>query len=565
MRIEFQARVPGRRRFRNAQAAAAVIALLAAVFVSGHRLITPGFLLNTNQLNFTGVREGIETAAQQVDLTNPFNADLRLDSVTLRGEAGAFRFPWNSCVGKTIHPKETCQIVVSFVPPVVGTEKATLEVASINGDRRIVALTGLLNPPAVAPPPPLPLPPSPPPPELNPTVPNTAVTTPNVATSPTPPVTQTKSSPPKVTPPPSATAPSTTTPPPPPSTPPPSTPPPSIPPSTPPPTAATPATPPSTPPPPRKLPPPPPVIGASLTPNPVQFPSITVGSLNIQNVTITNTGDAPFPAGQATIEGDHWNDFRIVTDPCSTRAVTSPCTIRVVFLPSEAGPHRARLLLPGGDKQYAVWLDGTATPPPIPIADLQPARIDLTQMDPEHPIELRNIGNGTLTVTAISLGGRNPDDFMLDTRNCAHAAIGRNQGCTMEVTFRADIARRARRNVSQAIVTLEDNAEGSPRTVVVTGTAASKDPKQVVWRPPESGYVFRPDLPGPRKQTPTPVRPPTDNSNPRHNQRRPRTQPRRNRPPRRRLHLRRPRAITRIVANLRRHQRSRRRQRRKRQ
>jgi hypothetical protein len=241
------------------------------------------------------------------------------------------------------------------------------------------------------------------------------------------------------------------------------------------------------------------VLGASLTPNPVQFPPVTVGAPSLRDVIITNTGDVPFPAGQATIQGDHWNDFRFYSDPCSTRAITSSCTIRVAFLPSEAGQHRAELLLPGGGNQYSVWLDGTATPPPIPVADLQPARIDLTQMDPEHPIELRNVGNGSLAVIGISLGGRNPEDFTLDARNCASAAIGRNQGCTMEVIFRADNARRARRSVSEAVVTLQDNAEGSPHTVTVTGTEASKDPKQVVWRPQEPGYVVKP---APLKQPP---------------------------------------------------------------
>ena len=254
------------------------------------------------------------------------------------------------------------------------------------------------------------------------------------------------------------------------------------------------------------------MIGASLTPNPVQFPAVTVGALSVRDVTITNTGDAPFPAGQATIQGDHWNDFRIVNDPCSTRAITSPCAIRVAFLPSEAGQHRAQLLLPGGGTQYAVWLDGTATPPPIPIADLQPARIDLTQTDPEHPIELRNIGDGTLTVIGISLGGRNPDDFTLDTRNCARAAIGRNQGCTMEVIFRADNARRARRRISEAVVTLQDNAQGSPRTVVVTGTEASNDPKKVVMRPPWPRFVVKPTQPSQYKPPATPAQPPKGNS-----------------------------------------------------
>jgi hypothetical protein len=511
VRIEFQARAPGRRRFRNAHAAAAVLALLAAAFVSGHRLITPGFLLSTNELNFTGVRAGVETAAQHVDLTNPFNADLKLDSVTLRGEVGAYRFPWNGCVGKTIHPKETCQIGVSFVPPVVGTQKATLEVASINGDRRIVALTGLLNPVPVLPVPPASpevIPPAQTPADTTPVAPD-AGTKPVASTTvePPPPAAGT---PPKERPPKATPAPKPTPPPPLQQTPPASQQTPPVSRQTPPPSQQ--APPPTQEPPEHRLP----VIGASLTPNPVQFPPVTMGALSVRDVMITSTGDAPFPAGQATIQGDHWNDFRIVNDPCSTRQVTSPCTIRVVFLPSEAGQHRAELLLPGGGNQYSVLLDGTATPPPIPIADLQPASIELTQMDFAHPIELRNIGNGNLTVSNISLGGRNPGDFTLDTRNCARAVIGRNQGCTMEVIFQADNARRARRTVSEAVVTLQDNAEGSPRTVVVTGTEASKDPKRVVWRPPVPGFVGRPTpfkpTPTPFKPTPTPAQPPRDNS-----------------------------------------------------
>ena len=503
MRIEFQARVPGRRKFRSAHAAAAVLALLAAMFVSGHRLITPGFLLSTNQLNFTGVRVGVETTAQNVDVTNPFNADLVLDSLTLRGEAGAYRFPRNSCVGKTIHPKETCQIGVSFVPAVEGTERATLEVASINGDRRTVELTGLLNlveAPAAKPEASLPV--------LRPdgatAIAPDAGTKPvvNTVEEPPPPA---RITPPKQTPPPAQKS----TPPPPPIT---ST---KLPPPLPPAQDSTPPPPsksqPPPPPPHIQTPPlPPPVIGGSLTPNPVQFAPVTVGSLSVHDVIITNTGDAPFPAGQAEIHGDHWNDFRILTDPCSTRAITSPCAIRLVFLPSEAGQHRAQLLLPSGAKQYSVWLDGMATPPPMPIADLQPQRIDLTQMEPAHPIELRNIGTGNLMVNGISLGGRNPGDFTLETRNCASAVIGRNQGCTMEVIFQADIARRARRKVSDAVVTLQDNAAGSPRIVVVTGTEASTNPKQVVWRPTEPPYIFNPVPPNPRKPAPTP---PPGNSN----------------------------------------------------
>jgi Cep192 domain 4 len=494
VRIEFQARAPQRRRFSTTHAAAAVIALLAAAFVSGHRLITPGFVLSATQLSFTGVQAGVETAAQHVDLTNPFDADLRVESLTLHGEAGAFRFPWNSCVGKTIHPRDTCQIGVSFVPPATGTRNAALDVTSVNGDRRTVALTGILTPPLVArieSPKPADL--EPPTVEL-PLAPNPVEPRPNPVVSPPPAV---EVAPPKPVIPPPA-----------------------------PPVAPKPA-------PPLPVAPPRPVIAASLRPNPLEFPSVNVGALSVREVTISNTGNAPFPAGQAEIQGDHWNDFRIVNDPCSTRAITSTCAIRVAFIPSEAGQHRATLVLSGGGAVSSAWLDGTATPPPRPIAELQPARVDLTRKDPEHPIELRNVGDGLLDVNTTFLAGKNPEDFSLDPRNCGEAALGRNQGCTMDVVFRADIARREHHKVSEALVTVQDNAEGSPHSVIVTGAEGSNGQKKILLQLGEAaaGYYIgqagqgRPDpreTPVPKGNPPvrgtappqTPQAPPPSNGTP---------------------------------------------------
>jgi len=227
---------------------------------------------------------------------------------------------------------------------------------------------------------------------------------------------------------------------------------------------------------------PPVVIAGSLTPDPIQFPVVQVGAGADQVAKIANTGNAPFHIVQTQIGGEHAGDFHVTDDSCTGRGLApGACFIQVTFRPAEAGHHRAILTVTATDGigPLSVALDGTATPPPVPVADLQPVRVDLTRQDFEHSIELRNLGDGNLVTRNISLGGRNPEDFSLDPRSCANATLARNQSCVMAVVFRADIARRSKHKTSEALVMVTDNAQGSPHTVVVTGTEGSNGHKKV--------------------------------------------------------------------------------------
>jgi hypothetical protein len=215
----------------------------------------------------------------------------------------------------------------------------------------------------------------------------------------------------------------------------------------------------------------------------VQVGGVRVGSGADRDVTIVNTGNAPAPLGQAQIAGDHWNDFHIVDDKCSNRSLAErECRIRISFIPTEAGTHQAVVVVPynGGRARETAWIGGSASPPPVPVAAVQPARVELTRRDFEHSVELRNIGDGRLTVTDIAVGGKNPEDFEVDRRDCLHWALPSGGSCVMAVTFQADMAKRQRHKVSEATLMVQDNAAGGPQTVVLIGREGSTDHKKII-------------------------------------------------------------------------------------
>jgi hypothetical protein len=128
-------------------------------------------------------------------------------------------------------------------------------------------------------------------------------------------------------------------------------------------------------------------------------------------------------------------------------------------------------------------------PPPKPIADLQPARIDLTKAEPRHTIDLRNAGDGALNVTGVTTGGKNPEDFQVDPRECANASLARGGSCTMSVTYLADPAKKRGHRTSETVVNVFNNADGSPQAVTVTGSQSTRDHKKVFLRILEIGAI----------------------------------------------------------------------------
>jgi hypothetical protein len=104
-----------------------------------------------------------------------------------------------------------------------------------------------------------------------------------------------------------------------------------------------------------------------------------------------------------------------------------------------------------------------------PVAQLSPASLNFGSVkrpatSAPQRVTLTNAGTAVLTITSITIGGANPGDFAIAARTCG-ATLAPAASCTIDVTFRPT-ARHAR----SGILSIADNAAGSPHVVALTGT-----------------------------------------------------------------------------------------------
>ena len=201
------------------------------------------------------------------------------------------------------------------------------------------------------------------------------------------------------------------------------------------------------------------LVGAPAGPQTVTLTNNNSTALSITNIAIVAI--APPAAGA---------DFAIA--PGGTCASSLPagmsCTVNLTFTPSVASAESAKLVFTDADPsspQFAT-LTGTGTAN-APVAVLTPTSLDFgsqlvtTPSSPAKTITLKNNGNLVLNITSITSSG----DFA-ETNTCG-ASVPAGMTCTISVTF-TPTATGARTGT----ITITDNANGSPRTVPLTGTGS---------------------------------------------------------------------------------------------
>lgn len=109
-------------------------------------------------------------------------------------------------------------------------------------------------------------------------------------------------------------------------------------------------------------------VGAvALTPDPLDFGNVPVGSSSTATVTARSTGNAPFQAIVTIITGGDVGDLRVTKDTCSLRMLFpgQTCGTTVRFTPSAVGPAEAALVLisDNDDKPHLAMVRGMGTSP----------------------------------------------------------------------------------------------------------------------------------------------------------------------------------------------------------
>lgn len=220
---------------------------------------------------------------------------------------------------------------------------------------------------------------------------------------------------------------------------------------------------------------------ASLSATSLSFGTIQTGTSSPpQTVTLTSNGGQALSVNSISLSGPDASQFKEM-DTCQVPSVLQPtkfCSISITFVPTATGSLQAVLTItddaPGSPQSVQLSGTGEAPPPPAPAVTVTPNPVmfpTITQGSTSSPINVSvtNSGNATLNISSVALTGNNVTDFSMT--NACNGPYAPNAGCTITLTF-TPLAAGQR----SAILSISDDAQNSPQSVQVSGTATAIPP-----------------------------------------------------------------------------------------
>jgi len=203
---------------------------------------------------------------------------------------------------------------------------------------------------------------------------------------------------------------------------------------------------------------------ASLSPSSLNFGNQTVGiTSSPQNVTLTNNGNINLTISLIQITGTNSGDFNQTNNCPSSLRPNNSCKIGVTFTPTTTGTRNAAVSVtdnaPGSPQSAS--LTGVGVLPAVtfsPTSLTFPTQLVFTTSKAQ-PVKLTNTGAGVLLITKISVTVQ-----FKQTNNCP-SSMAPGANCTIIVKFHPST-----KGVFHGVVSVTDNAAGSPQKVPVTGT-----------------------------------------------------------------------------------------------
>jgi hypothetical protein len=190
-----------------------------------------------------------------------------------------------------------------------------------------------------------------------------------------------------------------------------------------------------------------------------------------QAVTLTNVGSADVHVSGVALTGTNTTSFLTSRDTCSgaTLPAAGTCGIRVRFRPDGVGPKSATLEFsddaPGSPRRVA--LSGTGTPGPwltASAAALKFGHVQVGTTSATKSVTLTNTGSASMDITAISIEGANPANFVDLSHTCT-GSLGPDESCTAQLAFHPQSTGEKR-----ATLTIAHTAPKSPYHVELRGT-----------------------------------------------------------------------------------------------
>jgi uncharacterized repeat protein (TIGR01451 family) len=217
---------------------------------------------------------------------------------------------------------------------------------------------------------------------------------------------------------------------------------------------------------------------AVLTPNPVNFGSVVLGSNHQATLSVSNPGTATLHITNGTFTGPNPGDFAAtgLSPGCLGFAVQpgGTCVVTFTFTPGGDGPRSATFTLTdnANPSTQSVTLTGVGT---RPMATVGPSNLDFGSIpvgasSGPHAVTVTSTGDAALHVTGYSFAGANPADFSIIGGSCPAPPfnLGTGSTCTFDVLMSP-----AGSGGRTATLSVMDNAVTGDQQLLVGGNGTS--------------------------------------------------------------------------------------------
>jgi len=224
--------------------------------------------------------------------------------------------------------------------------------------------------------------------------------------------------------------------------------------------------------------------GSTVNINPLalNFGNVTFTSNASLTSVVTNFGIAGSPNYTITsmvLGGANSADFNSSTSTCATATPYAPgvgCNVNVVFTPSSVAAKVATLTITDNSNTspevIALSGNGVALAPGaniLPVSSMVFGNVQVSTTSAPITVNLFNGGTSNLSISSVALSGTNSADFTLIGGGCSSSTVlPPGQLCPLTATFTPSLTA-----TESAVITVTDNATGSPRTVALHGTGIS--------------------------------------------------------------------------------------------
>ena len=190
-----------------------------------------------------------------------------------------------------------------------------------------------------------------------------------------------------------------------------------------------------------------------------------------QTVTLSNPSGLALRISSIALTGADGSDFSQSNTCASGLPPGGTCQITVTFTPQQVGPRTASVTITdnAAGSPHAIALSGTGIVSG-PDATLSPTSLTFAAQlvgttSTAQTVTLTDYGTAAVSITRIGFTGADPGDYH-QTATCG-TSLAAGASCTINVTFQPTLP-----GSRTAILSVKDNAPGSPQTASVSGTGS---------------------------------------------------------------------------------------------